>query len=135
MEKILNLTAHDIVEYYLKDCEDPEARHLVLKDQNNTSPWEVLPQSGQLATADRMVVGSGHNHRITYENVSDLPEGYDIYVVSGVYVDACQKLGRDISKLRVSYGAVYDATDPRKVIGCLGLAIPVQVMCELRFGV
>lgn len=125
MEKILNLTAHDIIEYNIEDCVDAQARHLVLKDQELTSPWEVLPQSGQLATAERVVVGSGHNHEITYKNVSDLPEGYDLYVVSGVYVDACQKLGRDTSKLRVSYGAVYDATDPRKVIGCLGLAIPV----------
>lgn len=125
MEKILNLTAHDIVEFKLEDCDDPQARHLILKDQEHTSPWEVLPQSGMLATADRVVVGSGHDHRITYKNVSDLPGGYDIYVVSGVYVDACQKLGRDTSKLRVSYGAVYDATDSRKVIGCLGLAIPV----------
>lgn len=126
MEKILNLTAHDIVEFKLEDCDDPQARHLILKGQEHTSPWEVLPQSGQLATADREVVGSGHNFEVTYKNVSDLPEGYDLYVVSGVYVQACQKLGRDTSKLRVSYGAVYDATDSRKVIGCLGLAIPVQ---------
>ena len=123
--KILNMTAHDIIEYHEEDCLDLNARHLVLKDQAHTSPWEVLPQSGQLATADRVVVGSGHNHEITYRNVSDLPDGFDLYVVSGVYVDACQKLGRDTSKLRVSYGAVYDATDSRKVIGCLGLAIPV----------
>lgn len=122
MEKILNLTAHDIVEFELKDCEDPNARHLVLKDQEQTSPWEVLPFSGQLATADRKVIGNGHNHKVTYENVSDLPEGYDLYVVSGIYVDACKALGRDTSKLRVSFGAVHDATDDRKIIGCLGLA-------------
>ena len=42
MEKILNMTAHDIVEYKLEDCDDPQARHLVLKDQEHTSPWEVL---------------------------------------------------------------------------------------------
>lgn len=122
MEKILNMTAHDIIEYTEEDCLALNARHLVLKDQENTSPWEVLPFSGQLATADRKVVGRGHNHKVTYENVSDLPAGYDLYVVSGIYVDACKALGRDTSKLRVSFGAVHDANDDRKIIGCLGLA-------------
>lgn len=124
--RILNLTAHDIVEYNIEDCVDPKSRHLVLKDQANTKPWEILPYTGQLATAEREVIGSGHNFKPVYKNVSELPEGYDLYVVSGIYVNACQALGRDISKLRVSFGAIHDSEDDRKIIGCLGLAEPMQ---------
>ena len=93
----------------------------IFESQNckNKRQWS---ESGVVANATKVETGGDLSFKFTYTNVSELPEGYDIYIVSFMYLDACRTLGRDISKLRTSYGAIYDKATNRTVIGCKGLS-------------
>ena len=49
-----------------------------------------------------------------------LPEGYDLYIVSALYVSAMRAQGNDISKLYTVADPVY-SEDGRTILGCRGI--------------
>lgn len=53
-----------------------------------------------------------------WEDVDELPEGFDYYIVSAMYVSACRELGRDTSRLLTIGGTVVDEKD--RVCGTIG---------------
>lgn len=50
--------------------------------------------------------------------VDPLPEGYDYYIVSAMYVAACRAIGMPTDRLLTIDGTVVD--DDGKVVGCTG---------------
>ena len=120
--KVLNCTPHVITQYNIEDIDFSDPRHLHLFNEEKAVPKRQWSESGVVANATKVETGGDLSFKFTYTNVSELPEGYDIYIVSFMYLDACRTLGRDISKLRTSYGAIYDKATNRTVIGCKGLS-------------
>lgn len=122
--KVLNMTAHPICIYADEQIEDLKARKLHLIDEACT-PEKVYEASGLLATADRREYDGGiFDFTFEYSNVSELPDGYDYYIVSKMYLDACVALGRDTSKLRTIYGSITDKATEKVVLGCRRLCKP-----------
>lgn len=122
--KVLNMTAHPINIYADEQIIDLGTRKLHLIDEGCT-PVKVYPASGLLATADRREYDGGIlDFSFEYSNVSELPDGYDYYIVSKMYLDACVALGRDTSKLRTIYGSITDKATEKVVLGCRRLCKP-----------
>lgn len=122
--KVINMTAHVVNIYGDSQVADLKARKLHLIDEDCT-PEKVYPASGLLATADRREFDGGtFDFTFEYSNVSELPDGYDYYIVSKMYLDACVALGRDVSKLRTIYGAITDKATEKVVLGCRRLCKP-----------
>ena len=122
--KVINMTAHEVNIYNDTQIEDLKCRKLHLIDEACT-PEKVYEASGLLATADRREFDGGlFDFTFKFSNVSELPEGYDYYIVSKMYLDACVALGRDTSKLRTIYGAVTDKATEKVVLGCRRLCKP-----------
>lgn len=119
--KILNCTPHDVNRYLPTDVDDPKTRKPQLKSAD-IKPTETFPKSDTVATADICTIGSGYDYEYIYKNVTDLPEGYDIYIVSMPYALACKALGRDTSRLRTLHkGVSAYGDDTYRTIGTLGL--------------
>lgn len=59
---------------------------------------------------------------VQFTSYDELPEGYDLYIVSNLYRSAVQALGGDTSKFATVTDTVYSAGDI-KPCGCLALAI------------
>ena len=59
--------------------------------------------------------------RRKFENVTELPNDRNkLYIVSSLYAQAAEELGRDTSNLLTPHGAVYDERGEQ--IGCISLA-------------
>ena len=117
--KILNCTPHEICLYNENDIINKGERYLHVAE--GTQPEIVIKPSGTVATAQMELGGTRQNRKRIWTNVNDLPEGYDIYIVSAQCALAAKDLGRDISKFRTIVGAIKDLND-RKTIGCYDLA-------------
>jgi hypothetical protein len=55
-----------------------------------------------------------------FSGVDNLPEGYDIYIVSALYSSAAQKAGMDMSKIFTVADPVY-TEDGNSFTGCRGI--------------
>ena len=118
--KILNCTPHEICLYNENDIINKGERYLHVAEE--TQPEIVIAPSGTIATAQMELGGTKWNRKRIWKDVNDLPEGYDIYIVSAQYALAAKDLGRDISKFRTIVGAIKDLNDDCKTIGCYDLA-------------
>jgi hypothetical protein len=56
----------------------------------------------------------------SFSGVDNLPEGYDIYIVSALYSSAAQKAGMDMSKIFTVSDPVY-TDDGNSFVGCRGI--------------
>lgn len=56
----------------------------------------------------------------SFSGVDNLPEGYDIYIVSALYASAAQKAGMDMSKIFTVSDPVY-TEDGNSFLGCRGI--------------
>lgn len=117
---VLNCTPHQICLYNENDIINKGERYLHVAE--GTQPEMVIEPSGTVATAQMELGGTKWSRKRIWKDVNDLPNGYDIYVVSAQYALAAKDLGRDISKLRTIVGAIKDLNDDRKTIGCYDLA-------------
>lgn len=55
----------------------------------------------------------------SFSKLSELPKGYDCYIVSSVYAQAAKELGMDTSRYLTPYGTVIG--EDGTVTGCIGL--------------
>jgi len=56
----------------------------------------------------------------SFSGVDNLPEGYDVYIVSALYSSAAQKAGMDMSKIFTVADPVY-TEDGNSFTGCRGI--------------
>jgi hypothetical protein len=56
----------------------------------------------------------------SFSGVDNLPEGYDVYIVSALYASAAQKAGADMSKIFTVADPVY-TEDGNSFTGCRGI--------------
>lgn len=122
--RILNCTPHAIQQYADKDVDFANPRRLHLVDEAHAVPKREWGPSGFVANATKEEAGGDLSFKFRYKDVTELPDGFDLYIVSFPYLDACRHLGKDISKLRTIYGAIYDRETDRITIGCRGLCEP-----------
>ena len=122
-ENLLNLTVRDINIYDTDMVTSKNSRRqLVLKDFKTAPPVEVIPTMNTAAVA-AFGFEKISNRRVKkkYTFITELPEGYDGYVVSADYAAACRYLGRDVSKLYVPWNPIHESEGSRKIVGYLGL--------------
>jgi hypothetical protein len=83
-----------------------------------------IPSDGVLSAQVDTVPGSPVNGIPVYEKsisgCDPLPEGYDIYIVSQLYVSAARACGMDTSKLYTVADPVY-TPDGRTILGSRGI--------------
>jgi hypothetical protein len=132
---IYNGTSHPINILPKEECEyDPTSRKYVL--QGEAKPRYIIPAGINLSvslTETEEIPLTGYYQlncsalspalkiRPKFKDIDPLPEGYDLYVVSNLYLQGAIALGKDISKLATVADPVY-SKDSRP-IGCLSLYI------------
>ena len=127
MAKIFNGTPHNICVYSKVDAKfDASQRKYILS--SDATPILVIPPSGVLLNAKTEnaatptidygvpVVGA-----VVFTAYDDMPDGYDLYIVSNLYRSSVQSLGGDTSKIATVSDTVY--SKEIKPVGCLALAV------------
>lgn len=129
MTSIYNATAHAINFYDKSDVEFDISQRKYISAVGATPIYSVakgiLPANCKTVNAPTPsiencpvpVVGA-----VQFTGYDELPEGYDLYIVSNFYRSAVQALGGDTSKLATVTDTVYSAGDI-KPCGCLALAV------------
>lgn len=128
--KIYNGTQHQINLYSINDCyEVQNGRKLVLK--SDAHPVLIIESGSNLnaikgnaplpdifSTSNLPLVGA-----VVFTGYDELPDGYDLYIVSNLYRSAVKELGGSTEKLATVNGVVYDDKDAVKPCGCTSLAV------------
>lgn len=124
--KIYNATPHAINIISKNDCTSvPEARKLVA---DNPTPVLFIPSSGMKSVIfETIQTGSVGNNIIPtlkkkIVSLEELPDGYDIYIVSALYAVAYKAKGGDKDIFTVA-DPVY-TPDCKTIIGCVGIMEP-----------
>jgi len=125
--KVFNGTQHTINIYTLDQCDNTDPRKLIVLD--GQSPCHVIPAGTNLncvkvnAPIDDTAFDFPVTGAVQFTGHDDLPDGYDIYIVSQLFRAAVVALGGDTSHLATVNGVVYQDIDNPRPCGCLGLAI------------
>lgn len=122
MAKILNCTPHDVTLYIA--CQyDSDAGSCKGGKKLITFPRSDFVASAKTSIdPEPDITLEGTDVPVVkreFTRVSQLPPGYDFYLVSSVYALAMSSLGLDTSKLLSPFGSVVDKHG--KQIGCTGL--------------
>jgi len=120
MLKVYNGTPHAI-NIVANGGFNPEIRKYVAE---NPEIIATIPSNGVLsAKIDTLPDMSINDIPVFTKSISgcdELPEGYDIYVVSALYVSAARSVGMDTSKLYTVADPVY-SLDGRTILGRRGI--------------
>jgi hypothetical protein len=103
--------ATDIRKYIIPDGQEPQIVANIPSDSVLSAKIDTvrLDNFGDIPVFSKTVSGC-----------DTLPDGYDIYIVSALYVSAARACGMDTSKLYTVADPVYSA-DGRTVLGCRGI--------------
>lgn len=121
---IYNGTSHEVYLFSTNDVFfDEKTRKNYLKDKI-TKPFLVIPAGTSNLSAkfaEKKRIGTYdlpiyNESKVT--SVDEIPDGYDLYIVSQLYKNACRQIGNDTSQLITVADPVYNS-DSRPV-GCLG---------------
>ena len=127
MTNVFNGTPHSICIYAKVDATYVASQRKYIVTDGAT-PMLVIPPSGNLLNAKTEnaptpdtdygvpVVGA-----VQFTAYDDMPEGYDLYVVSNMYRSAVQSLGGFTDNLATVSDTVY--SESIKPVGCLCLAV------------
>lgn len=129
MLKIYNGTQHVINFYSKDDCTSIEGGRKLILNEGAEPIFTIEPGVNLNCTKSNAnpptlespvpLVGA-----VTFTGADELPEGYDLYVVSNLYRAAVVELGRDSSKLATVSGTVYKGqVNEYKPCGCTELAV------------
>ena len=127
MAKIFNGTPHNICVYSKDDASYiASQRKFIVTD--GATPILVIPPSGTLlsaktenCTAPTINYGVPVVGAVVFTAYDDMPDGYDLYIVSNLYRSSVQSLGGDTSKIATVSDTVY--SKEIKPVGCLALAV------------
>ena len=124
MCKIFNGTPHSI-NIVREAVFKPEIRKFVVPgNEEDVTVVASIPSDGVLSakidTVELPDVGGIPVYGKSIVGCDPLPEGYDIYIVSALYVSAMRAQGNDISKLYTVADPVY-SEDGRTILGCRGI--------------
>jgi hypothetical protein len=123
--KIFNGTPHSI-NIVTNGVFDPKIRKYV-----TDTPEVVLsiPSNGVLSakvsSVDLPSIDGIPVHGKMFTGVDSIPEGYDVVIVSQMFVSAVDSLGRNISNLYTVSDPVY-STDGKTIHGCRGICPYIQ---------
>lgn len=129
--KLFNGTTHEICFYSEEDTEAiQDGRKLVLKE--GALPLMVIPPGVNLSAKTEQAPLAMENDDVScpplvgpvvFAAVDDLPQGYDIYIVSNLYRSAYREINGQSLTLATVYGTVYDSPSAKRPCGCLALAV------------
>ncbi len=129
MLKIYNGTQHNIVFYSKDDCTSIENGRKLILNEGAEPIFTIEPgtnlnctkSNADAPTLDSSVPLVG---AVIFTDADELPNGYDLYVVSNLYRSAVKELGGDTSKLATVSGTVYKGqANEYKPCGCTELAV------------
>ena len=120
MTKIFNGTPHDI-NIVDNGNFDPKIRKFVTINPNVVKriPSDGVLSSKMVTTQLDPIDGIPVFHK-GFTGVDSLPDGYDIYIVSQLYVSGVMSQGGDVSKLYTISDPVY-SIDGKSIYGCGGI--------------
>jgi hypothetical protein len=128
MTKIFNGTPHNICIFAKEDTNYVSSQRKYILESDGSTPILVIPPSGVLlnaknenAPAPTIDYGVPVVGAVQFTSYDNIPEGYELYIVSNLYRSAVQALGGDTSKLATVSDTVY--TKEIKPVGCLALAV------------
>jgi len=123
MIKFYNGTPHPI-NIITNAVYDTDIRKYVVADSAQPQIAASIPSNGMLSATIITVEDEPINGIPVYSKqitgCDPLPSGYDIYIVSALYVSAARACGMDTSKLYTVADPVYSA-DGRTVLGSRGI--------------
>lgn len=125
--KVFNGTAHTINFYNLEQCDQTNPRKLIVLP--GQEPAYVIPGGTNLNAQTQNkpaprgdfpfpVIGG-----VEFTSVDELPEGYDVYIVSQMFRSAMIALGIPTDNIATVNGVVYTDPENPRPCGCLSLAI------------
>lgn len=126
---VYNATAHDVSIWANGTYSERDRKWLVNEKSTflHTFP-KATPVNCEIVEEDSGVLeieGKGIAlKKTTYPSVGELPDGYDYYIVSALYVSACKGLGKDTSKLLTIGNPLFEVSPEGQVtrpVGCLNL--------------
>ena len=127
MTKIFNGTPHNICVYSKDDATYVSSQRKYILSSDAT-PILVIPPSGVLlnaktenCTAPTIDYGVPVVGAVVFTAYDDMPDGYDLYIVSNMYRSAVQSLGGYTDNLATVSDTVY--SKEIKPVGCLALAV------------
>ena len=123
MKKIFNGTPHAI-NININGVSDPAIRKMVIPADIQPEISISIPSNGMLsAKIDSVQAESIDSIPVFGKKIAScdqIPEGYDIVIVSALYVSAARSVGMDTARLYTVADPVYTA-DGRTILGCRGI--------------
>lgn len=123
MIRFYNGTPHEI-NIISNAVYNPNIRKYVITDGSDPQIIVSLPSDGMLSavidTATQEPINNIPVYGKTIISCDPLPDGYDIYIVSALYMSAARACGMDTGKLYTVADPVYSA-DGRTVLGSRGI--------------
>jgi len=123
MIKIFNGTPHSI-NIVAKSEYKETIRKFVVPEGKDAEIVASIPTnsilSAKINTVDKKPINGIPVFGKEISGCDKLPEGYDIYIVSALYVSAARASGMDTSKLYTIADPVY-SPDGKTILGCRGI--------------
>jgi hypothetical protein len=131
MLRIYNGTSHEINFFREEDCKfDEKTRKLYV--ETGCKPYVVIPPgtnlnavpvNGEVPLELQQEDSIPLKGAVRFEQADELPEGYELYIVSNMFRSAYVELGLDTNKLATVGGTVYDASMSPRPCGCTCLNV------------